>query len=234
MDIKAFEKILSGATVVELGHVLQEDIPVWFTHPHFVMKQWEYQSFGADANDYCISMGDHNGTHIDSSYHFVKKENGSRSIDEYAAQEVCGLCCVLHMHGYKAEQLVEKEDIIAWEEKHGEICEGDIVLVDFGWDKFFKPLPEGAAFLAGWPGIGASAAEYLAEKKIKALGVDPCAADCSGPSGNVTHHILLPKDILIIECLANLDQLPERAYFVALPLRIKGGSGSPLRPIALY
>lgn len=234
MDIQALVKVLQGATMVDLSQVLQEDIPVWFTHPHFVFKQWEYQAFGAESNNYLLAMGDHNGTHIDSSYHFLKKEDGGRSIDEYAPDAVCGPCCVLHMDGYKAGQTVEEKDIVLWEEKHGPIQPGDIVLFDFGWGKYFKPLPEGQTFLTGWPGLGASAAQYLADRKIKAVGVDPCAADCSGSSGNVTHKILLPKEILIIECLANLDKLPERAYFVALPLRIKNGSGSPLRPIAVY
>lgn len=234
MDLQAFEKMLQGATVVDLGQVLQEDIPVWFTHPHFIFKQWEYKKFGADSNNYSLTMGDHNGTHMDSSYHFFRKEEGGHSIDEYAPDVVCGPCRVLHMHGYKAEQTVEKDDIVAWEAEHGPIEKGDIVLFDFGWSKLFKPLPEGAPFLAGWPGVGASAAQYLADKEVKAVGVDPCAVDCSGPSGNVTHKILLPKEILIIECLANLDKLPDRAYFVALPLRIKNGSGSPLRPIAIY
>lgn len=234
MDLQAFERILQDATVVDLGQVLQEDIPVCSEHAHFILKQWESKAFGTESNHYGLFMGDHNGTHMDSSYHFIQKEDGGRSIDEYAPNAVCGPCCVLHMHGYQAGQTVEKEDILAWEAAHGPIRAGDIVLFDFNWSRLFGPLPEGQAFMAGWPGVGASAAQYLADKGIKALGVDPCAADCSGPSGNVTHKILLPREILILECLANLDQLPERAYFVALPLRIKNGSGSPLRPIAIY
>lgn len=234
MDLNTFAAAFSEATIVELSQVCQKDIPVWPTHPHYLLQPWEEKRLGSVANDFILMMGEHNGTHIDASYHFYGKEEGGKSIEEYPAEKFCGPCVKLDFQGCGADFLVSRQSIQEWESKNGPICEDDIVLFDFGWSKLFAPLPEGESFLKKWPGIGKDAAEYLAEKKIRMIGVDTFAADIFGSTTHDTHHVLLSKDILIMECLNNLDQLPPRSFFIAQPLRLKGGSGSPMRPIALY
>ena len=226
--------IFENAEITDLGFALQKDIPSWPTHPHYMLLPWEEKRLGAVSNHFIISMGEHNGTHIDASYHFFGKEDGGKTIDEYTLDKFRGSCAVLNFAGCDENYLVSKQDILDWEQKNGEISEGNIVLLNFGWAPRFTSLPKGAAYVSTWPGSGGDAAEYLASKKIKMVGVDTFAADIWSSTDYAAHHALLSKDILIVEGLNNLDQLPAWVYFIALPLALVGGSGSPMRPIAVW
>jgi kynurenine formamidase len=128
---------------------------------------------------------------------------------------------------------VSVSDVKNWEEKNGKIRKGDIALFYFG---------RSASHLAeDFPGVSKEAGDYLAEKGVKMVGADTCAPDPynvwhpdPGRKGLPLHESLLPRGIIIMEGLANLDKLPPRgAYFIGFPLKIKGGSGSPLRAVAL-
>ena len=235
---KQFLKNLTGmfdeAQVTDLGFAMQKDVPGWPTHPHYMLLPWEEKRLGAVSNHFMISMGEHNGTHIDASYHFFGKEEGGKTIDEFPLDKFRGPCAILKFDGCDENYLVSKQDVLDWEAKNGEISEGDIVLFYFGWASRFAPLPEGAAYVDKWPGVGGDAAEYLASKKIKMIGVDTFAADIWNSTGYEAHRALLSKDILIMEGLNNLNLLPHWAYFLALPLALVGGSGSPMRPIAVW
>ena len=94
------------------------------------------------------------------------------------------------------------------------------------------------------PGLSEDASELLLSRNIKAIGSDTVACgtalkdgktnpDAPPPNYCWIHNNLLPKDILIIECLANMEQVPNACFFMALPLKIKSGSGSPIRPVAV-
>jgi kynurenine formamidase len=83
-----------------------------------------------------------------------------------------------------------------------------------------------------WPGIGWSAAQYLADKRIKMVGVDTLAVDVFGSADNPAHHVCLGNKIPIVENLDNLSKMSNRGFFAALPLPIKEGSASPIRAIA--
>jgi kynurenine formamidase len=77
-------------------------------------------------------------------------------------------------------------------------------------------------------------AEYLIAKSIRALGVDTLSPDSpEALRTNPIHPVALEKKVLIVENLCNLEQLPDFFLFVALPLKIRAGSGSPIRAIAL-
>ncbi len=118
---------------------------------------------------------------------------------------------------------------------------GDIVLVEFGWD---KNLPGGSAGREdGWggsnnPGFTEDLCSWLADRHVKAVGGDTVSIDLAQVNGAVVSDFghstyFLPNSILIIEGLQNLAQVPASFYFLALPLRTRGGSGSPLRPVGL-
>ena len=84
-----------------------------------------------------------------------------------------------------------------------------------------------------FPGIDSTAAVWLAERKIKAVGIDTPSIDFGQSKNFKTHQILLGSDIPAFENVANMDQLPPKgAYAIALPMKIKNGSGGPLRLIA--
>jgi kynurenine formamidase len=91
----------------------------------------------------------------------------------------------------------------------------------------------GTAYVEDWPGLHRTAAQYLLDRRIKAVGTDCLSIDCCGSTEIPAHDRFLRNDILIMENLANLDDLPERFFFLAAPLKIHEGSGSPIRAVAL-
>ena len=234
MDLNQLSGLIQNANITELNHVLEKDIPCWPTQPHFMLNQWAKKAWEGPANHFLISMSEHNGTHMDASYHFFDKDEGGRSIEEFPVKKFMGPCVKLDMTGKDSGSLVSKEDIVLWEKEYGDIEKDDIVLFCFGWGKFFKPMPEGKKFSEKWPGLSEEGAVYLADKEIKMVGTDTFSIDASFAENDEAHNVLLAKDILVLECLANLEEIPERAYFIALPLRLDGGSGSPIRAIAIW
>jgi kynurenine formamidase len=117
--------------------------------------------------------------------------------------------------------------------------QGDIALLDYGWQPRFKVGAGWRSFSENAPGLTEDAVLWIKERGVRAVGADTVACDQPIKDGTVTQKSYghddhwLPNGILILENLFNLDQLPGRVFFVALPLKIKGGSGSPLRPMAL-
>jgi arylformamidase len=108
------------------------------------------------------------------------------------------------------------------------------VIFDFGWAARWALRPNDKGYLTDWPGVSLEAAEYLLEKQVAAIGVDTLSPDPPAAlAAKPLHPVVLEKQMLIIENLCNLDELPDFFLFLALPLKIRGGSGSPIRPIAL-
>ena len=116
--------------------------------------------------------------------------------------------------------------------------EGDVVLLEFGWQKFWKTDANWKYYATNEPGLDEEAVQLFADRKVRAVGSDTIACDTPVKDGieykSYGHqNYWLPNQILIMEMLHNLDKLPTRCYFIALPLKIKNGSGSPIRPVAL-
>jgi kynurenine formamidase len=135
-----------------------------------------------------------------------------------------------------------RDDVLAFEKKHGRLTPGMIVLLRTGWSRFWPNVkaylgddtPNDASKLT-FPSYGEDAAKLLvAERKVKALGIDTASIDY-GPSKDFpVHRLAMAANVPGLENLMNLDQLPETgAVIVALPMKIGGGSGGPLRAIAL-
>jgi kynurenine formamidase len=115
-----------------------------------------------------------------------------------------------------------------------QVREGDILLLMTKYDeRHWEERPKGYAKLKNRPALTLEVAEHIAARGVKAVGVDTVSPDVSG-SPLPVHHYLLERGILIIEALSNLDKVPPgRFLFVALPLKIHGGSGSPVRAVAI-
>jgi kynurenine formamidase len=138
---------------------------------------------------------------------------------------------------------VTPEDFTAWERTNGEIPAGSIVLIRTGYSRFW---PDAARYLgtaergAGavaklhFPGLHQDAAKWLAESRMpKAVGLDTASIDYGQSTLYESHRVLYERDIPAFENLTNLDKLPATgAFVVALPMKIKGGSGAPLRAVA--
>lgn len=198
---------------------------------------------GFFMSTYNYSGSEHAGTHLDAPVHF---HEGGKSIEQIPLEQLIGEVVVIDVKDQVAtdrEYLVTVDDILTWEKENGSLPDNCIVMFNTGlanvWpDKIKysgtdKRGSEGVAELRN-PGIGADTATFLAKKrKIKAVGIDSTSFDNARQPDRMSHRILLENSILGMENVANLDELPPRgAFVIGLPMKIKGGSGAPLRIIA--
>lgn len=225
--------LMNRFSIVDLNHIIEERIPAWPTHPKFFINRWEdYVPDLSRMNQWVI--GEHTGTHMDSPLHFVQEGHDAHyGIDAIPLTSCMGRCAKIDCTALDESGLVTEKIIVQWEGSHGNICEGDIVLLNYGWASKWKTGPTGNEFVARWPGLDHRAALYLQDKGIKAIGTDTLSIDHSDTETFPAHNVLLHAQIPIIENLNNLKELPDFSYFMALPIKVKDASGSPVRAIAL-
>lgn len=225
------EEALGRLDVVELAHVLEEDIPIWPTHSRFYKMVWHSPAKGDGSLNHQIILNEHNGTHVDSPAHYFL-EKGPR-IDAMPVQTYFGPCAVFDLRHLGANGEATAKHFLAWEAKNGQLRRNDIVILNYGWHKFWKKMPDHLPYITDYPGLGKDGAELLLERGIKMVCCDTLSVDAIKNSHDPAHHVLLGNGISVMENLTNLDRLPPRCYFLSLPLRIRDGSGSPVRPLAL-
>jgi len=134
-----------------------------------------------------------------------------------------------------------RDDVLAWEKRRGPIEPGTIVLLRTGWGKrwpdpkaYLGDATPGDASKLRFPSYGVDAARLLVERKVAAMGVDTASIDYGPSKDFAVHAIVNGADLPAFENVANLDAIPERgAFVIALPMKIAGGSGGPLRIVAL-
>jgi kynurenine formamidase len=218
---------------VDLSHTLEEDIPAYPTHARFGKTLYESYEYGDVARHYGLTMSEHTGTHMDAPLHFIPEGPAHYGTDEIPLDRLAGRAATVKATDLGAGDLLGVGRIEAWEEEHGPIEEGDRVLIRYGWDRRWATGPQGRRFLEDWPGLSDEAAQYLVGKDVSLVGCDTLAIDATVSTENPAHYTLLGSEVYIIENLKNLDRLPPFCIFLALPLKIRGGSGSPVRAVAL-
>jgi kynurenine formamidase len=193
---------------------------------------------------YRYSAAEHGGTHLDAPVHFAK---GHHTVDEIPLEQLMGNGIVIDVTSQcasNADYLVSVADFQNWERKNGRIAPGTIVFLRTGFGKRYPDRKSylgtderGAAAVAKlhFPGLDPAAARWLTQNRsIKAIGLDTASIDNGQSTLFESHRILFEKNIPAFENVANLDQLPVKGFSViALPMKIKGGSGGPLRIVAL-
>jgi kynurenine formamidase len=233
--------------IVDLSHDYSKETIYWVTAKEFeldtvYMGETE-RGFYYTANNF--STAEHGGTHIDAPIHFAK---GGQTVDEIPLEKLIGPAIKIDV-SKKASQdvdyLISIQDFVSWEkEQQMNIPEGSIVLLYTGHSTYY-PFKEkylgtdqrGAEAIAllHFPGLSAEAASWLVEKRnINAIGIDTPSIDYGQSQDFRSHVILLSKNIPAFENLTHLDQLPNKDFeIIALPMKIKGGSGAPLRIVAM-
>lgn len=168
-----------------------------------------------------ISMASHQGTHLDAMFHFI--EDG-RTIDRMPLEWFYGPACVLRIPKKPREEITTAD----FEPFEQLLTPGARVIYETGWHREFgQPY-----FFTDFPSLTQEAARYLVSRNIRLLGMDTPT-----PSRDwyEVHHILLelPAEVVIVESLARLDQLPDRFTFIGFPLLFQGRDGSPIRAVGL-
>jgi kynurenine formamidase len=218
---------------IDLSHTLEEDIPAYPTHARFGRVIYESYDYGDGALHFGLTMGEHTGTHMDAPLHFIPEGPAHYGTDEIPLDRLAGRAATIEVTDLEAGDLLGAGRIEAWEAEHGPIEAGDRVLIRYGWDRRWATGPDGRRFLEDWPGLSGEAAAYLADKGVSLVGCDTLAVDATVSTENPAHYALLGNEVYIVENLNNLDLLPPFCLFLALPLKIGGGSGSPVRAVAL-
>lgn len=230
---------------IDLSHDFSEETIYWPTAETFKKDTvFEGQTdAGFYYTAYNFSAAEHGGTHLDAPIHFAANR---QTIDQIPVEQLIAPGLVIRIaektQANRNYQL-SVADILSWEQENGEIEENSILLVDTGSSKLWPNKKEymgtdergiDAVAKLKFPGIHPDAAEFLATKrKIKAVGIDTPSIDFGGSKQFRTHRILFEKNIPGLENVANLDQLPLKGFMIiALPMKIKGGSGAPLRIVA--
>lgn len=193
------------------------------------------------ANKFCAA--EHGGTHVDAPIHFA---SGGKTIDQIPLTKLIAPAVKIDV-SQKAmadrDYQISVEDFNAWESQHGKIPEESIVLLQTGYGRYWpdrlkylgtdKRGAEGVAELH-FPGLHPEAAKWLVgSRRINAIGIDTASIDYGQSQLFGSHVTLLGQGTPVFENVANLDKVPTTgSQVIALPMKIKGGSGSPLRIIA--
>lgn len=234
---------IATARVVDLTHGFGADTIYWPTGKPFDHQQtaWGVNEKGYFYSSYDYASSEHLGTHVDAPIHFAE---GRPTLDAVAPERWIGPGVVIDIAAAceaDADYLLGRADLEAHEAGHGAIPAGAIVLVRTGWSsrwpdtkRYMGDDTPGSADNLHFPGIGEEAARMLAERGVDAVGIDTASLD-HGPSTHfLSHRVLGEAEIPGLENLTGLEALPPRgAWIIALPMKIAGGSGGPLRAVAL-
>ncbi len=238
-------QLLESGRWVDLTWSFEESTVYWPTNVTFKHDTVFYgiNDKGYFYSSFKYSAEEHGGTHFDAPLHFAQ---GGRSVEMIPADELTGSAVVIDVSDSSSanrDYIITSQDFQKWEEKFGEIPEGAIVLLKTGYGKYWgdklkytgteKSGTEGVAELH-FPGLGEEAANWLIkERLVKAVGIDTPSIDHGQSKDFLAHRVLCAGNITVYENIANLELLPALgSYIVAAPMKIKGGSGSPLRLLA--
>ena len=232
--------------IIDLTHSFSEETIYWVTAKEFeievVAKGMTDKGFYYSANNFATA--EHGGTHIDAPIHFAEK---GQTVDEIPLSNLIGNAIKIDVSENaiaNPDYLISIEDLKTWEEENGEIPEAAIILLETGFSKLYpdklkylgtEERGEEAVKKLHFPGLAPEAAKWLVKNRnIHAIGIDTPSIDYGQSQDFESHVVLLSKNIPAFENLANLDKLPSKDFqVIALPMKIKGGSGAPLRIVAI-
>lgn len=232
--------------LVDLSYPFNEDTIYWPTATEFTLTQVaEGETEGGyyyAANDFAAA--EHGGTHLDAPVHFSR---GGDTADEVPLERLVGDAVVVDVSRRALadrDYLITKADLRGWERRNGRIARGSIVLLRTGFGQYWPDAERylgtaergpDAVPLLHFPGLGEDGARWLVDRRgVKAVGIDTASIDRGQSTDFLSHRVLGAGNTPVFENVAYMDQLPTRGFHViALPMKIEGGSGGPLRIMAV-
>jgi kynurenine formamidase len=231
--------------MVDLTHAYGSKTVFWPTSPtRFTLDRL---AFGKTEGGYFYAANtlctpEHGGTHLDAPIHFGE---GKRSAEQIPLEQLIAPAVVIDVTA-KAnadrDYRLTADDVGQFEKRHGRIAAGTMVLLQTGWSRHWPNAKAymgddtpGDASKLSFPSFGVEAAKLLVEeRRAGALGIDTASIDYGRSTDFMVHRIAAAQNVPGLENLTNLDQLPPTgAVVVALPMKIEGGSGGPLRAVGL-
>ena len=235
---------IDPAKVVDLTYPFGAETIYWPTAKRFALETVQEGDtpggYWYEANNYAAA--EHGGTHMDAPVHFAR---GGATADQVPATAGIGPLVRVDVSAQAAtdaDYRLSRADLVAWEQAHGRIPTGAIVVMYSGWGarwpdkkRYLGTDVAGDVANLHFPGFSREAAEFLVrERDINGIGVDTPSID-SGPSTDfIVHRVINGAGKPGFENVAHLDKVPASgATLVALPMPIAGGSGGPTRAIAI-
>ena len=226
--------------IIDLSQEIYEGMPVYKDLPqvkmtiHNTHEEWNGIKNPKTKTPavHKLELGEHTGTHVDAINHMEIQHEG-KSIDKMPLSMFYteGICLDFSHKGLK--ELIEPKEIEKACIKAGlKIKKGDTVLFYTNhYRKYFN-----SENWSNGPGITTDSARWLGEKKISAFGVETMSPGVPGISNKEVHHICGELNFTHYENMINLHLLIDkgRFRFIGLPLKIKGGTGSPVRAVAIF
>ena len=229
--------------LIDLTHKFDEMTIYWPTDKHFDLKSVHKGptkgGYWYESNYY--SASEHGGTHVDAPVHFAE---GKWSVDNIPLHNLIGKGILVDVSSKalgNPDYLISREDFTNWENLNGPILPGTIVLVRTGWESFWPNKKQylgtdkpGDVTNLHFPGFSEEAARFLSnERKVNAVGLDTPSLDYGQSKDFIAHRVFGESNTPGFENVTNLKSLPPRGFkVIALPMKIGGGSGAPLRIVA--
>lgn len=207
--------------IIDLSITLWHEMPVHPEDPRIGFINFaDIKKHGCHMTQLFLST--HGGTHMDAPMHFI---DGGLSIDRIDLENCIGNAVVVKLQDMEEKRDLEIEDFKKYEES---ILPGTIILVRTDW---YKVFPD-SKYYTDFKGISSELAKWLVKKQISLIGVETPAIHPS--EHKLIHDTFLKNNIIIVEGLANIDLIKlDEVFFIALPLKLKGLDGSPIRAIAI-
>ncbi len=236
---------VSEYRIVDLTHAYNAQTIYWPTSPsRFELTELAYGETpgGWFYSAYSLCTPEHGGTHFDAPVHFSAS---GAPVHEVALEDVIAPAVTIDVSAQAAadpDYRLTVEDVLAFETRHGEIEGGTIVLLRTGWSErwpdtsaYMGDDTPGDATRLSFPGYGADAARLLVEQRgVSVLGIDSASIDYGRSQDFAVHVLAAASNVGALENLTGLDRLPPAGFTVfALPMKIEGGSGAPMRAVAL-
>lgn len=230
-------EVIRRARVIDASPELRNGMPLFPGHPEVKLDPHARTHSRDGYFLQTLSLGEHSGSHVDAPAHALAAR-GDATIDVFPAERFVLPYVLLDLSPLSLGpgQLASADDLRRTEPGAGRLEPGDAVLLHFGWDHHY-PAPDGW-WAANSPGLAEDACEYLVEREVSMVGSDTATCDTAVVEGRIVadyghSKYFLPNDILIVEGLVGLASAPSHGVFVGAPLRITGGSGSPIRALLL-
>lgn len=205
--------------LVDLTHTLNSNISVYpgTPGPAFIPSATIEKDGFAESS---VIMTTHTGTHMDAPCHILP---GTRSLEQFPLEQFIGKGIVLDCTQVSSITL----DFV--QSKQDQIRGAGFILFYTGWQQKWNT----SHYFDPFPTLATAAIEWLLQFQPKALGFDTISVDSMTDEALPNHHLLLAKEVLIIENLTNLDRLVDKDFLLyCLPLKIERADASPVRAFA--
>lgn len=259
---------LGDARWIDLSLLVSERLPTWPFHMPFQRKVWNWFTQPSELPGQTSrseqafqtawwTMDEHVGTHFDAPTHFIPPPDsglphaspmGAITGDLVSIDLFHGRACMIDVRALVGQADPGVSPEIDWarieefEQEHGPIGAGEIVVFASGWDRFYREGAAGSPYAldvvhqrsAGWPAPSVEVIERLYEERgVRTLATDGCSVG-SSHDGFAGHYAGLGRGMAYVEGLARLDELPARGwYFIFLPVKVAGSSGGPGRAVGI-